>query len=44
MTSETRDKITRSLLTLICFTVYLSLVAALAAYAFGTNVYKFLLG
>jgi hypothetical protein len=44
MTSETRDRISRSLLILICFTVYLSLVTAVAAHAFGTSVYEFLLG
>jgi hypothetical protein len=44
MTVETRDKILRPVLTVLCFTVYLSLVAAMAADAYNTNVYNFLFG
>lgn len=44
MKSETREKITRSLLSFICFTGFLYLVAILAAEAFGTNVNHLLSG
>ena len=44
MKSEQSEKITRFLLSLICFVMYISLLSAVLAKTFNTNLYHFLLG
>jgi hypothetical protein len=44
MKSENDEKITRLLLSLICFTVYISFFSAVLASAFNTNLFHRLLG
>jgi len=44
MKSEALEKLGRFLLSLICFTAYLFLFAAVIANTLDTNVYDFLLG
>lgn len=44
MKTEKSEKISRFLLSLICFTVYISIFSAVLAKAFNTNFYQFLLG
>jgi hypothetical protein len=44
MKPETTDKLTRFLLTLICFTVYMCAFVTVIANAFRTNAYELLFG
>jgi len=44
MKPKTTDKLTRFLLTLICFTIYMFAFVAMLANAFRTNAYEVLFG
>lgn len=44
MKSERGEKVTRVLLSLICFTAYISFFIAVIANAFNTDPYRFLVG